>query len=465
MGKAKGEVIQNTSVWINVARLRIPVSAAAFLIYFLAMIASINAYNEDNKDKMLETVKRLCQGYVQGFMSPDTNLVYGRRINGPRGIEVLEKSEEIARERFQGQYKPYGYGAGIEDVALQNGYLIFALCDAFEATGEPYFADLARRVLKGLRLVGTISPVPGFVPRGPHPDGKSYYRDSSLDQHTLFICGLWRYYHSRIASSEERKFIRQIVEKFARRMEQNKWVLMVEDNSRVAHAGGDWLPMGSYSAPILLSMLAAVQDVTDDEHWREEYEKYGNEDNGQRWKLLCAETKQLPRYTMFSNQAAFRLATLALIENNSVMKEIAKRRLRNMAEDMLTCNFFTHWRRLDWIGELSDEEVNAYLGPIGFSLNSEATVFNLWRKYDPELRAPRLAANQFGRSYEPMCACTPIISWQVALLSGASEHIRQVDPFVREVFERVDFSRVRSGWTFNYAVVLGLLHLAVQGNS
>jgi hypothetical protein len=238
---------------------------------------------------------------------------------------------------------------------------------------------------------------------------------------------------------------------------------MVEDNSRVAHAGGDWLPIGSYSAPILLSMLAAVQDITDDEHWREEYGKYSNEDNGQRWKLVCAETKQLPRYTMFSNQAAFRLATLARIENNLVRKKIAKRRLSNMAEDMLTCNFFTHWRHLDWIGELSDKEINTYLEPIGFSIDSEATVFDLWKKYDPELRSPGPAANQFGRSYEPMCACIPMVVWQVALLSEVSEYMDRVDPFAQEVFERMDFNRVKSGWTFNYAVVLGLLSLAAQG--
>jgi hypothetical protein len=36
---------------------------------------------------------------------------------------------------------------------------------------------------------------------------------------------------------------------------------------------------------------------------------------------------------------------------------------------------------------------------------------------------------------------------------------------IREVFEKVDFSRVRSGWTFNYAVVLGLLYLVAPGSS
>ena len=414
------------------------------------------------RDSMTATMKRMCQSYVEGFLSPATDLVYGKRLNGPRGLAVLEPPEEIAKEHYKGKYKPYGYGAGIEDVAYHNGTLLFALCGAFDATAEQYFADLARRIFKGMKRIGTVSPVPGFVARGPHPDGRSYYRDSSVDQHSLYVCGLWRYFRSPIASDAEKAFIRDSLSKVARRMERNKWVLLVEDDSRGAHAGGDWSVKGGTQSVILLSALAAVADVTGDAHWREEYARYSREAEGVRWKCIGTPPTRLPRYTLFSNQAAFRMATLARLEQGAASKAIVQGRLRRMATDMLDCNFFTHWRHLDWIGERPDDEVSVYLAPLGWRVDSEATVLELWSKYDQKLRSPALASDGERRSYEAICVRTPMVVAHVALLSADPGLARRIHPFVRELFERIDFSRIHSGWTYNYAVVLGLLDLAAE---
>jgi len=150
----------------------------------LAPLAALNAAEHAHSDThLLERTQALCRGYTEGFVSPATDLAYGKRLNGPRGIAVLEKPEEVAQGRVQGEHRPWGYGSGIEDPAYQTGMLLFALCDAEETTGDVYFAELARRVFRGLKRMSTISPVEGFVPRGPHPaDGKSYYRDSSLNR-------------------------------------------------------------------------------------------------------------------------------------------------------------------------------------------------------------------------------------------------------------------------------------------
>jgi hypothetical protein len=158
----------------------------------------------------LERTKSLCRGYTEGFVHPILELAYGKRLNGPRGIAVLESVEAVAQRTVHGELRPWGYGSGIEDLAYQNGMLIYALCDAEAATGEPLFAEMARRAFRGLKRMSTISPVSGFVPRGPHPaDGKTYYPDSSLDQHSLYVCGLWRYHDSRLATAEERQWIAQ----------------------------------------------------------------------------------------------------------------------------------------------------------------------------------------------------------------------------------------------------------------
>ena len=414
-------------------------------------------------ETMTATMKRVCERYVEGFLHPATDLVYGKRLNGPRGIAVLEPPEEIARERYQGEVKPYGYGAGIEDVAYQNGILLFALCEALEATQEPYFASLARRLFRGMRRIGTVSPVPGFVARGPHPDGKSYYRDSSVDQHSLYVCGLWRYGRSPIPSESDRAFIRDSLDNVAKRMERNRWVLRVEDGSRPAHAGGgSWLGRGPSQCVILLSVLGAVADATGSDHWRQEYRRLSGEDGGVRWRRMAQPETRLPRYTLFSNQSAFRMAVLARLEGDAARRAAVQGRLARMARDMLSCNVFTHWRRLDWIGERPEAEVNAYLRPLGYAVDSEATVLDLWRKYDPKLRSSALPSDGERRSYEALCVRAPLVAWQTALLAGEPALAAQVAPRVREVLERVDFDRVHSGWTYNYAVVLGLLGLAAE---
>ncbi len=413
----------------------------------------------DESGARLEAAKSLCRMYMDGFCHSNTNLVYGQRLNGPRGIAVLESPEQIAKEQVRGKNMPYGYGSGIQDPGLLNGMYLFALCDAYDATEDPYFADLARRIFKGLKLVGTSSPVPGFVPRGPHPDGKSYYRDSSLDQHSLFVCGLWRYYHSPIANDDEKTFIRDALHKFAKRMERNGWTLMVEDDSRIAHVGWCWLSMTPLNAEIMLSMVGVVQDITGDGHWKREYERFGHEADAKRWTLLEQGETRLPRYTLYSVQNDFRLITLARLERNPERKAIAQRRVQRRGQDMLTCDFFTHWRRLDWIGKRPEPVVNEFLKPLGLSADCRATVFDLWDAFDPEWRSPKLSdgTRPWGHG---MGLQIPMMAWQVALLSENPKLVRQAHSQVPDVYEKINFSRTHSGWTFNYAVVLALLDLA-----
>ena len=96
----------------------------------------------------VDNVKRLCREYVEGFGSADTRLVYHHRLNGPKGVAALESPEEIAKGRVRGKEMPYGYGSGIQDVALENGHFLFALCDAYEATGEGTYLDSVMRFLQ-----------------------------------------------------------------------------------------------------------------------------------------------------------------------------------------------------------------------------------------------------------------------------------------------------------------------------
>jgi hypothetical protein len=406
-------------------------------------------------------VEALLRGYAASFMSPATDVAYGFRIDGPRGIAALESPAEIAARRVRGEYRPWGYGAGMEDVAYQNGMLLFALCDAEEATGNVYFAELARRVARGLRRLSTLSPVPGFVPRGPHPDGKSYYPDSSRDQHSLYVCGLWRYAHSRLASTDDKQWIRTVTGQIVRRMEKNGWSILAEDDSVEAHAGGSMLPCEPMNAALLLVMLAAARDLTGDAHWSEIYERFGGAKAGLRWKLLDAEVDRSAqgRWDLFSNQDALRTETLRRIETRVDRRAILRRRLERMATDMFTSPYFVAWKRASWTTPEDDAEADQFLKPVGVTVASPTTVLDLWRKFDIVAKAPGLTSRQ-RRRLDYLTLTSPFEACQVALLSKQPERVRQAQTAVREMLQQVDFQQIHSGWSSSYALHAALWSLA-----
>lgn len=409
-------------------------------------------------------VESLVQDYVEGFVSPATGLAYGIRINGPRGIGVLESPEGIAAKRVKGEYRPWGYGAGMEDVAYQNGMLLFALCDAEEATGNPGFAQLARRIAGALRHLTTLSPVPGFVPRGPHPDGKSYYPDSSRDQHSLFLCGLWRYSRSRLASPAEKEWIRTVAGQIVRRLEKNGWSILAEDDSVEAHAGGSVLHPTAMDAALVLMLTAAAGDLTGDAHWQGVYERFAGENDGLRWRLLGAEIDRAKkgRWDLFCNQDALRTETLRRIEPRADRKAILRGRLERVAADMLESPYFVSFRRASWLTPEDDAEANEFLKPVGVTVDSQANVMDLWRRHEVVGKAGLPA--RLRHRYDFMTVTSPFMVWQVALLSQKPELVRQVHAALGETLQRVDFRQINSGWSANYAVVAALLSLGSPRN-
>jgi hypothetical protein len=423
----------------------------------------------------MDNVKRLCREYLEGFGSTQTGLVYHHRLNGPQGLGALESPDEIALGRVRAQEMPYGYGSGIQDVALENGHLLFALCDAYDATRDEFLAGTARRIFEGMKLVATVSPVPGFVPRGPHPDGKSYYRDSSMDQHTTFVYALWRYYHSPLATEDDKQFIADELDSVARRLEQYDWGIRVEDGSRQAHVGFSWLQFTRTGATVLLAVVAAVADVTGDEHWRDLYENLGAEKEGARWKLLSADSQEKwPPFTLYSNQFAVGLAVLARTEGDAQRRAQVREYCRAMAERMLRSDVFDEacWRRLDWAGDYPDrtnqpddwveQETEALLEPFGLSLNQPATVFDVYGRFDPEKW--RSEDWKIRKINGKLCFGIPTVAFHTALLAGNAELATEAAPYVRGMVEQMltHGELYTHGEDFNRTVVLGLHLLAAE---
>ena len=424
---------------------------------------SVAAVAQGAREASLESqVKTLCQSYLADFASAKTHLAYGQKINGPKGTAVLAPPTEVRQGLVRGKPVPYGYGSGIEDVALHNGHLLFALCDAHAATKNPYFAETARRVFSGLKLLGSASPVPGFVPRGPHPDDlKAYYGDSSLDQHTTFVYALWRYHRSELATLADKEFIRQALANVGQRLEKNGWAIRVEDDSRIAHVGFSWLQATDVGAGTLLAVLAALHDVTGDDHWRALYEQFGGERDGFRWKLLDAGSGPRQKLTLYSNQFTVRDAVLTRLEKDPARQAILTRRWSETASRFLRSNVWETWRRLDWgkgYSELSDDAAGQQLAEIGLSLKKPSTVFTL-------LEHHRTLPAETRRNFwvQRLCVRIPMGAFHAALLSGRRELAAEVAVPIRRLLAALDFEHLDSGETYYLAVVLGLHLLAVQG--
>jgi len=417
------------------------------------------------EDSLAADVKKLCRDYIAGFGSTSTQVCYHHRLNGPRGIGALEKPEEIVKAMVNGQPKPFGYGSGIQDVPLENGQFLFALCDAYEAIRDEELAKVARWIFAGLKRVATVSPEPGFVPRGPHPDGKSYYPDSSRDQHCAYLEALWRYWRSPLATGEDKGFIADTLGKIARRMERNDWVLKVEDNSRQAHVGYTWKQFTLFGACSLMSCLAAARDTSGEKHWAELREQLGAEKDGLRWKLLSSDTPEKWRpFTLYSNQFFTSLTLIARAESDAARAVRVRALMKAMAARALHTNVFDVdcWRRLDWAGEFVTPEIEKALASFGLSIQKPVTVFDLLAKFDPK----RLATTDcFVKAVnEKLLFGIPTVAFHKALLSGDAALIREVGPHVRRMVRAMlEHGRhYDGGENFNRAVILGLHTLAVE---
>jgi hypothetical protein len=439
-------------------------SVRFFVLTVLALSVSLGlpATAWAGDDALLERVKHLCRDYVEGFGHPNTRLCYHHRLDGPQGTAALSSPEDVAKGIVRGKPVPYGYGSGIQDVALENGQFLFALCDAYEATGDDDLAALARHLFEGMKLVATVSPEPGFVPRGPHPDGKSYYRDSSRDQTCAFVEAMWRYAAGSLATADDRAFVSDTLGKVARRMEKNDYVLKVEDGSRMAHVGWGWKQHTVIGAATLLGHLAAVKHATGEAHWQSLYDQFSRDKDGIRWWLLSVESAERWRpETLYSNQFFTSLAVLARTESDPARVAVVREMMRTQAERALASNVFDTraWRRLDWAGNWSDEETQAALDPFGLALAAEATVIDLYREFDPRLFRARLARQRQVNG--KLLMGIPTVAFHKALLSEDPDLVLEVGPYVEDMVDKM--LRHGGGYThgenFNRAVVLGL-HVA-----
>lgn len=207
----------------------------------------------------------------------ESNLIYdylSDREHEAR-FEHLPKPEETAAQ----VPNPCGWGTGMEDCMLNSGSVIDTLRLRQELLAEDN-TMLAEQMVDGIFLCATVHGREGFLVRGVAPDRKTCYPESSRDQFTLAVFGLWRFLHTWPDASERaRRQAKQIIVSVARFCEK---MVTPENGYDLRRLDGcpalcskmwecevhEWLRL-----PMI---YAAAFDCSGDLHWREMTARYAD---------------------------------------------------------------------------------------------------------------------------------------------------------------------------------------------
>lgn len=187
-----------------------------------------------------------------------------------------------------GKPNALGWWAPIENGAMFNGLYMDAAVNRWKRTKSAEDAEKARKLMEGLLLLNSISEVKGFVGRGLSTDGKSHYPMGSNDQTMPWFFGLWRYWESELATSEEKTRIAKHLVETVEEIVRLGWQMPAEEPFKFR---GSFNGFHFEEAARMLFTMKMLHRVTGDEKWRTMYEaelsKRGGEKN-QSKRELCA---------------------------------------------------------------------------------------------------------------------------------------------------------------------------------
>ena len=277
----------------------------------------------------------LLENYVADFGDPKTHVLYGGRL---AKIDTWKYSPEQIKQRLP---TPWGYGSRIEDTSLHVGHMLGALLDAYQAKPTPYIKTQIENMYSALKYIYESCPVPGIVPRGPHPNDRSaYYDDSSMDQNSTFIISLSLYANSRLASEEDKAFIKKALNEVGYRLEEHGWQIVRADGKTQCHVGFHWTQMNSTGIAILLPSVYALYKGTGNEHWLEEYEKFGTEQGSKRWEIMTPGSHTtINAHPIYANQNCFRLNAFYQQLDDGAHKKIIRDLMKKSVELQLNRDF------------------------------------------------------------------------------------------------------------------------------
>jgi hypothetical protein len=273
-------------------------------------------------------------------------------------LSSYEKGREQAHlptaAEVRRQYpNPCGYSTGMEDGAILGGAMLSVLCDRFAVTKDESLRQKAADVFAGLERCATVHGVKGFVARNVCPeDSKSTYINSSRDQVTHFVHGLWQYSRSPLPDEATKQRVRVILGEVADRMTA---FVTPENDYDFCRADGTRCPLGicrmckvqPHEAARLPMIYAAAWDVTREERHRIQWRKYVAEAVAQ--SANPGENK--PAYALLQMQCSLEL--LHELETDADLRDQIQRHMIHV-RDLAAKRFTSVIRQL---AEKSPEEM------------------------------------------------------------------------------------------------------------
>lgn len=255
-------------------------SAFLLSVLFAGSVASIRAEEPapSRFPSLAVCIDRAWEVSWKRFYHPKTKLFYDYLSSYTPGRELahVPTADEVRR-----QYpNPYGYGTGMEDCMISAGVMLSMIVDRYAVTKEEMLRPRALDVFQGIQLCATVHGSPGFLARGVCPeDGKSSYINSSRDQYTHAVHGLWVYFHSPLCAPETKKAIAVILSAIADRMTrnvipENDYDSLRADGTRDTRGISRMWNVKGHEAARLPMIYAAAWDATGKPEYRTLYRKY-----------------------------------------------------------------------------------------------------------------------------------------------------------------------------------------------
>lgn len=198
----------------------------------------------------------------------------GLSSHGKDRFRYLPTPSEIKKR----EPNPCGWGTGMEDSMINAGAVMAMLCEMFECTMNDDLKEYAGMIFKGMVSCAEVHGVKGFIARSICiNDGKSVYPESSRDQYTHYVHGMWKFYNSPLSNDAQRGKMIEIIDNLCLYAEkyvtkENDYCFYNIDGKRGV-VSKMWA-VEPHEAARLPMIYAAGWQITGKQHWHDMYRKY-----------------------------------------------------------------------------------------------------------------------------------------------------------------------------------------------
>ncbi len=320
------------------------------------MLACLSSYGLQKKemtnDELETKIEQLWQESKAKFYSPKSKLFYTRPLEK---VPTPEQIKELYPPKKTGVPNWHGGGSGTEDCSMLGGIILAGLCDKYLVTSDKETIQRARDMFQGLKLAATAHGDKGFIARGVSPDDlKSIYPGTSRDQYTHSIHGMWRYYHSKMSTKEDKQDICQIFSDIAKKMKTEvkpdadpAYSFKFYNGMKDDRGTGKMLEVYPHEAARLSMFYAAAYDVTKKKEYFKLYREHLRYAIDRTYELEKMSPRAMrglvPAYSVLQMNASLEL--LYVVEKDKKLKKEIGDVMDFVANFVETCEVFSLQKR------------------------------------------------------------------------------------------------------------------------